>query len=94
MSEEHAVTPSYSVSLRLRRVTVEYAYVRVPVTGEIMQTDETGTVKADEQGHVHIDPGKMVQRGIDLARSGPTRWYPEEETIEPHPIQKAPDADE
>jgi hypothetical protein len=71
-------------------VTVEYAYVRVPVTDAIMQTDDRGELKADEKGYARIDGEKLFQRGIDIARSGQTKWYREEQTVEPHPIQKAP----
>jgi hypothetical protein len=94
MTEEGAETPTYSVCLRLRRVTVEYAYVRVPVTQEIMQTDDHGETRTHDEGYAHIDPKKMVRRGIDIAQAGQTRWYREEETIEPHPIQKAPEPEE
>jgi hypothetical protein len=94
MPERESGTPTYSVSLRLRRITVEYAYVSVPVTDAIMQTDDHGELKTDEKRYTRIDVEKMVQRGIDIARSGQTRWYPEEEKVEPHPVQKAPDPGE
>ncbi len=94
MSEVDSLPPTYSISVRLRRTTLEYAYVRVPVTDGIMQTDDHGTVKTDEKGHAHIDPEKMVQRAMEILQAGPPRWYPEGEKIEPHPIQKGPEGGE
>lgn len=85
---------TYSISLRLRRTTIEYAYVSVLVTGDIMQADDEGNILQDANGHARIDPQKMVLRATELARRPTVTWYRESEQIEPHPIQKAPEADE
>ena len=85
---------TYSVSVRVKRTTVEYAYVPVPVTGEIMETDEMGDEVRDEKGFAHIDPEKLMRRAAEQARQPSVKWYRESEHIEPHPIQKAPEPDE
>jgi hypothetical protein len=76
----------YSVSWRLRRTTVEYAYVTVPVAGNM--------VKPDAQGVNRIDSEAMGRRAVDLGHYLDVVWYQEEQRIELHPLQKAPDPDE
>ena len=76
----------YSVSWRLRRTTVEYAYVTVPVAGNI--------VRPDAQGVNRIDSEAMGRRAVDLGQSPEVVWYREEQRIDLHPLQKAPDPDE
>ena len=76
----------YSVSWRLRRTTVEYAYVTVPVAGNI--------VRPDAQGVNRIDSEAMGRRAVDLGQSPEVVWYREAERIDLHPEQKAPEPDE
>jgi hypothetical protein len=73
---------SYSVQIRLRRTTVECAYILVPVTSELMTDDN------------RIDPEKLMRQATDLGRQAFIRWYPEELRVEPHPIQKPCDPGE
>lgn len=77
---------SYSISLRLRRITVEYAYVNVPVVGDV--------VKPDEQGLGRIDVAELTRRAIEMGQRPEVAWYREEQRVEPHPLQKAPEDDE
>jgi hypothetical protein len=77
---------TYSVSLRLRRVTFEYAYVSVPVVDDV--------VKPDEQGVNRIDFGELTRIAIEMSQSPEVTWYREEQNTVPHPLQKAPDAGE
>jgi hypothetical protein len=76
----------YSVSWRLMRTTVEYAYVGVPVADEM--------VKPDEQGVNRIDVKAMSDRAIELGHRHEVVWYLEEQKIELHSVQKAPDESE
>jgi hypothetical protein len=76
----------YSVSWRLRRITVEYAYVSVPVAGDM--------VKPDVEGVPRIDVQAMTQRAEEWGHRPEVVWYQEEQTIEPHPLQKAPEPNE
>ena len=85
---------TYSISVRLQRLTTEYAYVRVPVTGDIMAVDPSGGVALDENGNAHIDPQRMVQRAVELARSPGVTWYQEQQQVQLHPLQKAPEPGE
>ncbi len=77
---------TYSVSFRLQRVTVEYAYVSVPVTADIVAEQEDGTGR--------IDPTRLVQQAIKLGSLSDVRWHQESVEISPHPIQKAPEPGE
>jgi len=77
---------TYSISIRLRRVTVEYAYVNVPVTDEI--------IKPDGQGEGRIDVTLMTEKAVGMGRMAEVVWYPEERRIETHPVQKAPEPGE
>jgi hypothetical protein len=76
----------YSVSWRLRRVTIEYAYVSVPVVDDM--------VKPDKEGVNRIDVEAMQRRAIATGRGPDVAWYPEEQGIEVHPLQKAPEPNE
>lgn len=77
---------TYSISLRLRRVTVEYAYVNVPVVGDV--------VKPDDQGVGRIDMAELTRRAIEMGQRTEVAWYREEQRVEPHPLQKAPEPNE
>ncbi|WP_329547700.1 hypothetical protein OG548_29910 [Streptomyces sp. NBC_01356] len=75
---------TYSISVRLKRATVEERYVSVPVTEAMMQA------QPDEDGSYHLDPEKIVAAAIELGQDD-TDWLPEDREITIHPIQKAPD---
>jgi hypothetical protein len=77
---------TYSITFRLQRVTVEYAYVSVPITSDKIIEQVDGTAR--------IDPAKLVQQAIELGLESGVPWYKESEDIHPHPIQKAPEAGE
>jgi hypothetical protein len=78
---------TYSICIRVKRTTVEYAYVSVLVSGEIMKRDDKGEVVNDENGHAHIDPQKLTYQAVEQARQKSVKWYGESEQIEPHPLQ-------
>lgn len=69
----------FSVLLRLRRVTVEYAFVHVPVTDDLTVTHPDGTRR--------IDTEKLVAHGCELGEAPELLWRREEQRIEPHPLQ-------
>jgi hypothetical protein len=70
----------YSVNIRLKRVTIEYAYVIVPVTDDM--------IKPVSQGEGRIDVERVMRRAIQMGQSPGLAWYPESRVVEPHPIQK------
>ncbi|WP_435016987.1 hypothetical protein TA3x_004573 [Tundrisphaera sp. TA3] len=74
--------PTYSISWRLRRTTTDYAFVSVPVTGDLMIEQPDGTGR--------IDVPRMVERAIEMSRAEGVVWHPEGQQIEPHPIQTPP----
>jgi hypothetical protein len=80
-SKDKAQT-SYSVALRVRRVTYEDAYVSVPVTDAIL--------KVKEDGSRGIDFEKFVAEGLRISKDSKVEWQIEESKSEPHPIQQAP----
>lgn len=77
---------SRSISIRLRRQTVEYAYVNVPVEGDL--------VRPDEQGVGGINLEELSRRCVEMGQDGQVLWYREDQRIEPHPLQKAPEPGE
>ena len=77
---------TYSISLRLQRITVEYAYVSVPVTSDIITEQEDGTGR--------IDPTRLLQPAIELGSGPDVKWHEESVEIHPHPTQKPPEPGE
>jgi len=79
---------TYSISIRLRRTTIEDAFVSVPVNDEIMQDTP------NERGEFFIDGQKVMAVAVRLGTDAATRWKREgEPTVEPHPLQIAPNED-
>jgi hypothetical protein len=77
---------TYSISLRLIRTTTEYAYVGVPVEGDVVRPDAGGVGR--------IDPDELIRRALEIGQNPEVVWYREDRSVGPHPMQKAPDADE
>jgi hypothetical protein len=75
-----------SVSWRLRRVTVESAYVSVPVAGDLVRPNDHGVNRIDAQA--------MARRAVEMGQSPEVVWYREEQQIELHPLQKVRDPGE
>jgi hypothetical protein len=78
------MSKTFAVSVRLRRVTTETAYVSVPLMRDLLEPnfDQSGT----------IDAQKLMQMAVDLGRLPSTIWTLEgEAVITPHPIQTPPD---
>jgi hypothetical protein len=73
---------TYSIMLRVRRVTVEDAYVAVPVTGSILIPDEEGTLR--------VNSDAFVAEAIRISGDPRVEWQIESTTTEPHPVQAAP----
>jgi hypothetical protein len=74
---------TFSVSVRLRRVTTETAHVSVPFSQELFQSNPDGSET--------IDGEKIIAAAIELGRHPATRWNVEGEVvITPHPLQTAP----
>ena len=72
---------SDSVALRIRRVTVEDAYIAVPVTDALIRYQADGTGR--------IDPEALMAEGVRIGADPRVEWAPESTTIEPHPVQQA-----
>jgi hypothetical protein len=76
--------PTYSIVVRVRRVTTEDAYVRVPVTDAVMAAEP------DADGHDHLDGGKVMAQARLLAAAGDPGWQVQEQDIDLHPVQNTP----
>jgi hypothetical protein len=74
---------TYSISVRLQRITTEETYLSVPVDEAIMQDE----VAAD--GNHRIDPAKLWAEATRLAEQS-ADWTTEDRQVIPHPIQQAP----
>jgi hypothetical protein len=71
-----------SILLRVRRVIVEDAYVKVAVTDTIMKQ------QLEPDGTRRIDVDAFVREGINLAWDPCVEWRRDAEpAVEPHPIQ-------
>lgn len=67
---------SVSIQFRLRRVTVEYGYVSVEITPDL--------IKAENQ----LDADKLMQRAVEMGRLPLMVWHKEQQEVDPHPIQQ------
>ena len=65
-----------SVQIRLRRTTIEYAYVNVEVTPDLIGSDG----KLDSEG--------IFRRALEYGQEPQIVWYKEEQIVEPHPVQQ------
>ncbi len=70
----------YSVQFRLQRVTTEYCYINVPVTSDLMISQPDGT------GRLNVE--SMVNRAVEISQFPDVKWYIEDHTTSPHPVQK------
>lgn len=76
MNEENK---TYSVSLRVRRITHEDAYVTVPVTRAVTKQKENGTLTIDSEA--------LVAEAIRISQDQRIEWKIESCQTEPHPAQ-------
>jgi len=74
---------TYSISVRLQRITIEAAHVSVPLSQELFHRNPDGSET--------IDGEKVMAAAIELGRSLATQWSVEGEVvITPHPLQTPP----
>jgi len=83
-SEVMTQARTYSVSVRLRRTTIEEAFVSVAITTDMWKAP-------DNQGRAFLDGEKAMSEALDMGSDPETIWTLEgEPLVEHHPIQKAP----
>lgn len=75
-----------SLSLRIQRTTVEYSYVQIPLTDDMLVFD------ADGIGQVNTE--RAFERGLELAQEHDLVWFYESEQLLPHPWQRPADLEE
>ena len=76
---------THSICFRLRRTTIEDAFVRVPLTDEMFKAFP------DEDGKTRLDADKVIQAALVLGHDAGTDWVvggPAK--VEPHPWQVPP----
>lgn len=66
--------------MRVRRVTIEDAYVGVPATSAI--------IKKQDDGSFRIDPKLLIAEARRISKDKRTEWKIESTEIEPHPTQQ------
>jgi hypothetical protein len=71
---------TYSIMLRVRRVTVEDAYVAVPVSDSILTPDDEGTAR--------INFDAFVAQAIRISGDPRVERQTESTTTEAHPVQR------
>ena len=72
---------TFSIALRLRRVTYEDAYIAVPVTDAL--------VRPKSDGSMDIDPAALLAEGIRIGQDSRVEWQIESTKTEAHPVQQA-----
>jgi hypothetical protein len=65
-----------SIQIRLRRTTIEYGYVSVEVTQDMIGPDS------------RLDAEELFRRAQEFGAEPQMVWYREEQVTEPHPIQQ------
>lgn len=79
------IMPRYSISVRLRRTKVEYAFVSGPIDEYVLERDPEDNTK------LKISAAKVSEAAKRLGADGSVLW-PDEASplIELHPLQTAP----
>jgi hypothetical protein len=67
---------SLSIQIRLRRTTIEYGFVSVEVTPDLIGMDGK------------LDSEELFRRAVEFSKEAQMIWYEEERIVEPHPIQR------
>jgi hypothetical protein len=73
---------TYSISIRIKRTTVEHGFVKVLVTDDLIDLQPDGT------GRLNVE--KVFERGIEMGNKPDVAWGLEDQIIETHPIQSPP----
>lgn len=73
---------TYSISIRMKRTTIEHGFVKVLVTGDLINLQPDGT------GRLNVE--KVFGRGIETGNKSDVTWDLEDQIIETHPIQSPP----
>ena len=76
---------TYSISVRLRRTKVEYAFVSVPMDGNVMDRDP------EDATTFRVNGERVFEFAKRMGTDANTLWAQESEPlIEIHPLQVAP----
>src|SRR5260370_42687517 len=76
---------TYSISVRLKRTKIEYAFVSVPMNGNVMEPDPEDATKLRVNGETNFEAAKRIGTETTIL------WAQEgEPLIEIHPWQTPP----
>jgi hypothetical protein len=73
---------TYSINVRVRRVTTEEGYVSVPVTDAVMAD------APEPDGKFHLDGKKVFAEAVKMGAVLDS-WTVEDQSVIVHPVQKA-----
>ena len=77
--------PEYTISVRLRRTKVEYAFVSVPIDENVLERDP------DDDKRVRINSDRVSEVAKRLGMDPNVLWAQEgAPLVELHPLQTAP----
>jgi hypothetical protein len=80
--------PTYSVAVRMQRLTTEEAWVSVPVTHEVMKDEP------EPDGTFRVSAQKLREAALVLGAEPKLRWTPEgPPLVTLHPEQRPPPRD-
>lgn len=82
MADTEQEPQAYSVSVRLRRTTLESAFVGVPVSPDVIIVQPDGSGKLDAE--------KLFARAIEMGHKSECVWEAESVDVQLHPIQMPP----
>jgi hypothetical protein len=82
MADAEQQPRTYSVSVRLQRTTLEFAFVSVPVSPDVVIAEPDGTGALDVE--------KLFARAIAMGREPGCVWETESQDVQMHPIQMPP----
>ena len=71
-----------SIQARVKRITIEDAYISVPITNELFED------KPGEDGKYHLNMEAFWKKAAELSSNLSVEWKVEEILVEPHNIQK------
>jgi len=76
---------TYSISVRLKRTKSEYAFVSVPIDGNVLEPDP------DDPSQLRINTERLSEAARRMGSEATVPWVQEREpVIEIHPWQTAP----
>jgi hypothetical protein len=81
MTQESNENEKISMQVRLQRTVIEYGYVNVEITSELIKDQ-------------HLDVESICKLALEHGTLPEMQWYVEQTSVAVHPLQKGREADE